>query len=548
MNAAQPNVSATKPRVLLINPHQGFSAGIPKVITSQGSSSTRTPTPEITSNTAVKAELRVNPKAILVHKPVLIGSTIPTTDSKSALDKGSSMGKYPDTNTPKNNGPYHVHKDATTFVNPVSVSSPSPSPSSSSSYSNPPPLNQTSVETNVTLDAFETLPRHLIQQGMLYEAIQVLLDEKFIHCRCHKLGLARAAKLHARDWESVLSTTSHGDSNNYDASNDERGVVGVVAAAQSETCILDALETSPEISMVEDDDDESESVLDVSMNRKIRTTSVDEKPKVDMLMDARITSMELFRQLILGFLGKDVNGMALDLPQDAPKYTWVDGGQALFILGKACHSTKDYDQAFKCYHQSLYFLFLEQGYEVYRFFHGLDESSNASLYINLCNRVHPYSDVHGLIGAVLIRIGDLYSHRNIIEPSLHAYKAAYEFCIQVVQYYFPQYEDSVNDLKMSPGEPNGLSAILSLAEACKRIGAVFILQEQYSDAMSCYERVLELQIFVLGDEHVNVGQSFHDMGVAQRHAGRWDHALKCYAKAHKIFDHSLGSEHLDTGK
>ncbi len=69
----------------------------------------------------------------------------------------------------------------------------------------------------------------------------------------------------------------------------------------------------------------------------------------------------------------------------------------------------------------------------------------------------------------------------------------------------------------------------------------------YIDAVSYYERTLELQICIVGPNHVDVGKTLHDIGVAERHADHWDLALKYYAKAHKIFEDSYGSEHLDTG-
>jgi len=403
-----------------------------------------------------------------------------------------------------------------------------------------------SCYTTSSSSVFEYLPRQLLKQKMIYESIQVLLDEKFLIHRCCELGLYKATKYHYRDWTRMIQTVTNPTlSSNGEVLKEED---------TNEQSLFDALNQSPELAMV--DDEESMMNMNLRQNKKITQETIgvgddcgEQQPDMDTLMDSRFTSLELMKCLILSLLGKHVDGKQVQyLPQDVPKFTFLEAGQALWVLGISYFGIEKYDQALDCYHQSLYFLFLEQGYEEVLFLRGVEES-DASLYVLLCSKVKPYSEAYRLLGIVMTRIGDVYSQKDSIEPALHSYKAAYEFCIRVIQYYFPQYEDSVKilDRFSRDDEPEIAAAILTFAGICKRIGAVYILQESYKDALDLYERTVELQTFILGNDHVDVGKTLHDMGVAERHAGHWDYALKCYAKAHKIFEDAYGSQHLDTG-
>jgi len=527
------------------------SAGIPKVVfKSKGSSSSvkAPPTSRINSIEA-KTPTPGNNNQRLTSVPTA-SDRPPIVTSSSKPNKVAEKGSLPPTHQNQNTkDPISSLKPPITVLRPI-FSAPPPMINTSSNHLDTDSLSiKDNFSTSSSPSVFEYLPRQLTQQKMIYEAVQVLLDDKFLIRRCLELGLYKAAKYHVRDWDHVIQRVTHpSTSEGEEGSRNKK--------EETEQSIFDALNQGPELAMVDDE----ESDMDVKMTQNIRSKSgkkesnnqgEDDKqqPDVDTLMDARITSMELFRHLILGLFGKDWDGdIQYSLPQDAPNYTCLEGGQALWVLGLSFYGIQNLDKALTCYHQSLYFLFLQQGYEEALFLRDMDES-DASLYVLLCDKVQPYSEAYRLLGIVFTRIGDVYSQKDKVDPALHSYKAAYEFCIRVVQYYFPQYEDSVQGLQVSKeDEPDVAAALLAFAGTCKRIGAVYILQEQSKDAMTLYDRALELQTLVLGPEHVDVGKTLHDMGVAERHAGHWDYALKCYASAHKIFENCYGNEHLDTGE
>ncbi len=160
-----------------------------------------------------------------------------------------------------------------------------------------------------------------------------------------------------------------------------------------------------------------------------------------------------------------------------------------------------------CYYQSLYFLFLEQGYEETLFLHSTNEmdESDTSLFILLCNKVKPSTttlEAYRLVGIVFTRIGDVYSQKEedttnnsssggvVVNAALHCYKTAYEYSIRLVQFYFPQYNYETSSsssslveiiqealLKDEEDEQPSISStiLLTFARICKRIGAVYNL-------------------------------------------------------------------------
>jgi tetratricopeptide (TPR) repeat protein len=555
MKGTQANASSVRPRPAPVTEVRGSAVGgVPKVIVKSKpttihngpTSATRTQRAPNTAPAANRAATpqtnnrSTNASSARISKTTTTAKTSVTPASKRALTPTTSQhsklkepGKSKSSETNRSNSKnessesFHIHE------NPINLNAtPSITSQTDSSLIQPPSMSSSvsSTFTSSNADAIQILPRQLIVQGMMYEAVQVLLDEKFLLCRMDQLGPIRTAQLYGREWPYLLKQSQGSNSS--------------TTEEPEEQSIMDALNVSPELAMV-DGEENNTSKLVVTQNVE---QGPKDQPDMETILDSLRTSMDMFRQIILESMGKSSHNDTP--PQDAPSCSWVEGGQVLLKLGTCLQTTQQLDQAYSFYRCSLYFLLLDLGYDEEILLQNKTEDLlDASFYTKILQYMEPKSQVQGLIGTVLTRMGDIYSQKQMLDLAWQAYRTAYEFCFQRVQYYIPSFQDSVQGLPdVSKTDPNVSSALVALALTYKRMGAVYILQDQFLDAISCYERTLELQIFVLGEMHVDVGRSLHDMGVAQRQGGYWESALKNYIKAHKILEQCLGMEHLDTGK
>lgn len=386
--------------------------------------------------------------------------------------------------------------------------------SRTASISSSTPTLQRPAKPNAN-NAFETLPRHLINSSLLRQAASTLRDERFLGRRILKLGAVHAARVHVTDFACM-----------------DRKITRDAVQIENERTALEAsIPTSADFA----DGDDLDSVT--------------------------IDSLELFEKCILELCGiqtvefditegEGVNGDnasplrpsptgndTAKMKEMRPKILLADGGRALYALGKYCQKADWNDDAMEFYKHALYLYFLDLGVEEPRLLDNSDDC-DGFFYVQAAREcVHESSPTHQYLGTLFTKMGDVHGRWQEKNDALRAYRASEVFWSR----YISDLEiDKVENVK------GVVAAVEALALSFNRIGGVYTAKGELEAATVAFNEALEMQIDTLGEEHVEVGKTLHNIGVCHRHNDDWDAALEYYFKAHQILEVGLGRDHLDT--
>jgi len=111
-----------------------------------------------------------------------------------------------------------------------------------------------------------------------------------------------------------------------------------------------------------------------------------------------------------------------------------------------------------------------------------------------------------MLGNALRKIGKIESRRGNLKKALEAYKAA------------------VHEFKLCHN-------MIEAGIIYNRIGDIHGAQGDLQNALEAYENALQLQRSELGELHVSVAETLHNIGVIYRHQEDLELALKCYKEA-----------------
>ena len=369
-------------------------------------------------------------------------------------------------------------------------------------------------------NAFETLPRHLIKTSLLRQAASTLRDERFLTRRITKLGAVYAAKVHVSDFvcmdnklfkdaekmeEERTSLEAAMPSAGTFADGDDAESVIIDSFELFEKCILELCG----IQMVD---------FDVSGVTELKDADGEEKDEADENGDDKNISPKL--------------------EQVEPKISLADGGRALYSLGKYCQKADWNDDAMHFYKHALYLYLLDVGVEESRLLDNSDDC-DGFFYINVARScVQDSSHTHQYLASIFTKMGDVHGKCDEKNDALRAYRASEVF-----------WRKHISDLQLEDNADNAddiIAAVEALALSFSRIGGVYTAKGELDAALGVLHEGLEMQIDTLGDGHIEVAKTLHNIGVCHRHNDDWDSALEYYIRAHEIFEFILGREHLDT--
>jgi tetratricopeptide (TPR) repeat protein len=239
--------------------------------------------------------------------------------------------------------------------------------------------------------------------------------------------------------------------------------------------------------------------------------------------------------------------MEIDKPE--PKIPMLDGGTAILALGIFLQEKGWIDDAMYFFRHGLYLFMLEVNVDEPSL---LDEAEDCDglFYSDIATAgSQEYSPAHELIGTILIKMGDVHGKNLEINEAMRAYRASQVFWDAYLTGHKAsiqeQGKDNVDDLDLLN---DYAAAVEGLALAHNRVGGVFTSKGDLSAAMKSFEEAVNLQIDALGDDHLEVGKTLHNIGVCYRHDDEWDQALQYYERAYAIFEKKLGKNNLDTAR
>ena len=422
------------------------------------------------------------------------------------------------------------------------------SQSSSNRSGRPSLLRQTSSRRRIrnssrptAENAFETLPRHLIKTALVRQAASTLRDERFVTRRIVKLGAVHAAKVHISDFECFAKRNKKDIESRELAKNelmmpfptastfaDGEDLVTVTLDSFEvfERCLLELCGIEARIVDLGDRGGDFPSGIDNEEERGGFESGEEEEEKEDR---------------------KDMVS-----PPKRPAIDSYDGGSALFHLGKYLHRCEWEDDAMSLYRHALYLLLAELELEEKfrdRLLDDLDDCGGF-FYVQVARMgAKQSSKVHQLLGTLFTKMGDIHGKiAEEVNDALHAYRAAQVFWTRfITDHQVKCIEDCENVTDLDKLKEYAV-AVEGMALTHNRIGGVYCSKGDLSDALTSFHEGLDLQINALGEDHLEVAKTLHNIGVCHRHNDDLEKALDYYYRAYKIFEVNLGKDHLDTGK
>ena len=397
-----------------------------------------------------------------------------------------------------------------------------------------------SARPNAT-NAFETLPRHLIKTGLLRQTAATLRDERFLRRRIEKLGPEFASKVHVLDFDLLQKK----DEKNAERREKERDAEGGGLEAE-----LPSAQTFPDgddfFSVMMDSFDlflkcilemcaitTQENIFEVEEGCEIPLIEGDEEDCDEEEIEKNLENQ----------------GNVIVMPQRVePKVAPEVGGKAIFILGKFVQNKGWIHDAMFFFRHALYLSLLECDVDEPRL---MDEAEDCEglFYDDIAVRgtTNPCK-THEILGTILIKMGDVHGKNLEINDALRAYRASQIFWSTYLTNHKVSNEEN-GDKDDDPDELTDFTAsVEGLALTHTRIGGVYTSKGDLGSALESFHEALELQIDALGDDHLEVAKTLHNVGVCHRHNDEWDEALDYYIRAHVIFKKVLGKNHLDTAR
>ncbi len=373
-------------------------------------------------------------------------------------------------------------------------------------------------------NVFETLPRHLIKSSLLRQAVSTLRDERFLNRRILRLGAIHAARVHVSDFVCM-----------------ERKLEQDAAKIEHERTSLEASMPSAD-TFADGDDLESVTIDSLELFEKcilelcgIQTIEVDITDGEGLDNDESPSSSSSSKQ---PNAYSENTAKKQEINNILPKILLSDGGRALYALGKYCQKSDWNDDAMQFYKHALYLYFLDLGVEEPRLLDNSDDC-DGFFYVKAAREcVHESSPTHQYLGTLFTKMGDVHGRCQEKNDALRAYRAS--------EVFWRRYISDLVDMDEVENVNEIVAAVEALALAFNRIGGVYTAKGELEAATVSFSEALEMQLDTLGEDHVEVGKTLHNIGVCHRHNDDWDTALEYYIKAHEILQRNLGTDHLDT--
>jgi len=198
--------------------------------------------------------------------------------------------------------------------------------------------------------------------------------------------------------------------------------------------------------------------------------------------------------------------------------------------------------------------------ELGKFQHALDWFGRA-----LRIKVHAFGGSHIETVNSILNIGCTYFQLGICESALWHYERG----LTIIRSTFGPHDISTSDPIMSIGsvylrqgryrealrhyslalqikEKHFRKDHISTAVVLNAIGLVYDSVGMFRRAVSIYERAVRIQTRTYGETHHRIAATIANMGIAFLHCGDTIRAKKHISRAHGIFKHVLGKEHVDT--
>lgn len=377
------------------------------------------------------------------------------------------------------------------------------------------------------LNAFETLPRHLIRSALVRQATTTLTDERFVQRRIVKLGPVAAAKIHVGDLLYLHKR----------AAKDylRRMEKGVDAAVPLCSTFRDG-DGAASVML------ESFGVFVTCVLRLCGVRTTDPEPTPVDGGSARADTVPTTT-------AQETDGPSARLRTIASP----DAGRAIYLLAKCVHGKELNEEAISFYRSAL-FLFLSElevrepslidrhetgGGDCTGFFYVRIATAGAA-------GDGDGSPVHRDIATVLTKMGDIHGRNDEVNDALRSYRASQVFW---TRYLAERRITSVTDCGCAEDMDeldDHAAAVEGLALTHNRIGGVYCAKGDLGVALRSFGEAMEMQLRALGPDHLEVAKTLHNIGVSHRHNKDLDKALEYYHRALRIFELNLGKEHLDT--
>ena len=78
------------------------------------------------------------------------------------------------------------------------------------------------------------------------------------------------------------------------------------------------------------------------------------------------------------------------------------------------------------------------------------------------------------------------------------------------------------------------------------MGVVYDSQGHYERALEYYQKSLDIQIKVVGHDHIDLAASYTNVGVVYHKQGNTEQATEMYTKAYRVYLKVLGPDHPQT--
>mmetsp|Transcript_3789 Transcript_3789/g.4332 ORF Transcript_3789/g.4332 Transcript_3789/m.4332 type:complete len:830 (-) Transcript_3789:511-3000(-) len=417
-------------------------------------------------------------------------------------------------------------------------------------------------------NAFETLPKHLIKTGLVRQVAATLRDERFICRRIEKLGSEYASKIHVSDFE-LLRKRDKKNTEKLEKERDAKGGGLEAALPSAQTfaegddffnvmidsfdmflkCILEMCGVFVDDIIYEDEDCDEfleceeptpESTLTPNNNKQDDDQDISTPDQCNHNNEKKTCLVEPHND-------DDNKKDSMDAQHSEPKLSPLEGGIAILNIGKFLQGREWIDDAMHYYRHAMYLFLLEIDVEENRL---LDDSEDCDglFYVDIATEgAMVSSPALPFLGTVSTKIGDVHGKNSEVNDALRAYRAAQVFWSKHLTDHKVTNEVKRTYNDDDPDELDEYAAsVEGLALALNRVGGVFTSKGDLKSALKTFHEALDLQIDALGDVHLEVAKTIHNIGVCHRHNDDWDQALEYYGRAHCIFEVVKGKDHLDT--
>ena len=110
-----------------------------------------------------------------------------------------------------------------------------------------------------------------------------------------------------------------------------------------------------------------------------------------------------------------------------------------------------------------------------------------------------------------------------------------------------KYDEALQKLQQAlDNRINKSAREVEIAETYNTMGDVYYAQRDYNNALTVYEKALNIRKKVLGDDHPDTADCYNNIGVVYSKLGDYPKALECHTKALNIRKKILGEDHPDT--